>query len=470
MTRNFVGRSVAVIMLLCSGHALKAQKADEVRDLRKQIEGLEQVIASLKQQVDAMEKRLASQPAAPVAPPAEAETAPPAATATVNNPLSQRETNRRDAETVARVDNVPLDPSRKGYIPIPGTQSSFKIGGYAKMDMIIDPRLAGNPDEFVTSSIPIGVPSGSNTSSFNLHGRQTRFNVDFQRPGEAWPLRVFLEADFFGSDGPTAFRMRHAYGQARNVLAGWTWSTLVDPDAFPDTLDNMLPSGAAKTRHPQFRYTIPLNSGNTLAFGVEKPNSDIKIQGVSNVNPYPDVVVRYRHENKRGHVQLGTVFRQIGGTSQELNITRSVFGSGAMLTGGIKLFRDDFFVYDASYGNGMAHYIDVVSGLGLDATINTERTGLTALPAFGSYGGFQHRWSRSLRSTATYGFAQITNSPTQGDTVFHKARYASANIIWRPVKTAEVGFEYLYGEHVQKDRASASANRLQISLKYDLIY
>ena len=469
MNSKLASQILAVLLLLWPSGALSAQTSDEVRDLRKQIEGLEQVISSLKHQVDAMEKRLSS-PAAPNAPQPDSPTAPPSTLVAVTNPLSQRETSRRDAETVARVDNAPLDSSRKGYILIPGTQSSFKISGYAKMDMIIDPKLAGNSDQFLTSSIPIGIPPGANNSSFNLHGRQTRFNVDFQRPGTLGPLRVFLEADFFGSEGPTAFRMRHAYGQARNVLVGWTWSTLVDADAFPDTLDNMSPNGAAKTRQPQVRYTVPMTGGNSLAFGVEKPNAEINIQGVSNVNPYPDVIVRYRHENQRGHFQIGSVFRQIGGSSQALNITRSVFGSGAMLTGGIKVMGNDFFVFDASYGNGMAHYMDVTAGLGLDASVNAARTGLEALPAFGSYGGFQHRWSRTLRSTATYGFAQITNSPTQGDAVFHKGQYVSGNIIWRPVKTGEVGFEYLFGDHTRKDGGSATASRLQISLKYDLIY
>jgi len=43
------------------------------------------------------------------------------------------------------------------------------------------------------------------------------------------------------------------------------------------------------------------------------------------------------------------------------------------------------------------------------------------------------------------------------------------HVIRRPVKTGEVGFEYLFGEHVRKDGASATASRLQFSLKYDLI-
>jgi len=180
--------------------------------------------------------------------------------------------------------------------------------------------------------------------------------------------------------------------------------------------------------------------------------------------------VRYRHESERGHVQIGGVFRQIGGSSQLLNTHQSVFGSGVALTGGIKVFEKDSLVFDASYGNGMAHYIDVISGLGLDATVNATRTYLVALPAFGSYGGYQHRWSRSLRSTATYGFAQVTNSPAQTGIVFHKAQYLSGNLIWHPVKTGEVGVEYLFGEHMLKNGASDTASRLQISLKYDLLY
>jgi DcaP outer membrane protein len=415
-----------------------------------------------------MERRQPS-PATAAAPQPDAQTAPPSPVA-ASSPLGLRETSRRDSETVARIDNIPLDPSRKGYILIPGTATSFKIGGYAKMDAIVDPKLAGNPDQFVTSSIPVNVPSGANTSSFNLHGRQTRFNVDFRRPGENVPVRIFVETDFFGSGGETAFRMRHAYGQARNLLAGWTWSTLVDADTTPDTLDNMSPNGASKTRQPQVRYTVPMPGGNSLAVAVEKPNAEISIEGVSNVNPFPDVIVRYRHETPSGHLQIGGVLRQIGGASASANSNRTVFGSGARLTGGIKVLAGDYLVFGASYGHGMAHYIDVLSGLGLDAAANATQTDLTALPAFGGYGGYQHRWSRTLRSTVTYGFAQVTNSPAQDDSVFNYGHYASGNIIWRPSRTGEVGVEYLFGEHAQKGGATATASRLQFSLKYDLIY
>jgi hypothetical protein len=67
MNRNLASPTFAGLLLLWPSGALSAQTSDEVKDLRRQIEGLEQVISSLKQQVDAMEKRLSS-PAAPTAP------------------------------------------------------------------------------------------------------------------------------------------------------------------------------------------------------------------------------------------------------------------------------------------------------------------------------------------------------------------------------------------------------------------
>jgi hypothetical protein len=221
--------------------AARAQAADEIIELRKQ-EALRGMVTSLEAKLSALEKKQAAV-TGPATTPQQA-----APGNQVISGLAQRETSRRDAETAARVNNVPLDPSKKGYILVPGTQSSFKIGGYAKLDAIIDPDQAGNPDQFTTSTIPIGVPPGANDANFNLHARQTRINVDFRRPSSSGDFRFYLESDFFGGDGPTAFRLRHAYGQVKNILLGWTWSTLADPDALPDTLDFQMTNGVSATR------------------------------------------------------------------------------------------------------------------------------------------------------------------------------------------------------------------------------
>ena len=56
----------------------------------------------------------------------------------------------------------------------------------------------------------------------------------------------------------------------------------------------------------------PLGKNDSLAFGIEKPMSNISITGVTSVTRYPDEIIRFRHEGALGHVQLGAVFRQIG--------------------------------------------------------------------------------------------------------------------------------------------------------------
>jgi len=462
-TQTILNALVAVALCDSSG-ILKAQTPDEITDLRKQITDLKATVTALETKLDALEKKQAAAPALlPQAPP-QAPGAP------APSSLAQRQTSSRDAETAARVNNAPLEPSRKGYIEIPGTESSFKIGGYAKLDAIVDTKQAGNPDQFITSSIPVAVPSEANTANFNLHARQTRINVDFRRPTQQGDIRIFVEADFFGGDGATAFRMRHAYGQAKNVLLGWTWSTLVDADAFPDTLDFQMTNGVAVTRQPQVRYTAPLGKHDSLAFGIEKPMSDISISGVSNVTRYPDEIIRYRHEDGWGHLQLGTVFRQIGGASNTANASRSVFGMGGMLTGGLKVAGTDSLVFGVNYGNGMAHYVSNISGLGLDAALNSARNDLEALPSLGAYGGYQHRWAKTLRSSLTYGLNRVSNTEAEDNSAFRQAYYVSGNLIWRPFLAAEMGVEYLHGRHFQRDGDNGSANRIQLSIKYDLIY
>jgi hypothetical protein len=203
---------------------------------------------------------------------------------------------------------------------------------------------------------------------------------------------------------------------------------------------------------------------------VEKPASEISIEGVSNVTRFPDEVVRYRHDGERGHLQLGAVFHQIDGASNTLNASRSVFGVGGMATGGLKITGNDNLVFGTIYGQGMAHYISNVSGLGLDAAPNNARNDLEALPSLGAYAAFQHKWAKSLRSSATYGLNRVSNTESQDSSAFRQAYYLSGNLIWRPFLAAELGVEYLYGDNYLRSREDASASRIQFSLKYDLIY
>lgn len=95
--------------------------------------------------------------------------------------------------------------------------------------------------------------------------------LDFRTPtGVGSEFRAFAEIDFFGSNGSVDLRLRHFYGQVKNVLLGQTWTTFTDVDAIPDQLDLSGPAGIGLQRQAQMRYTPPLAKGQSLALGIEK--------------------------------------------------------------------------------------------------------------------------------------------------------------------------------------------------------
>jgi hypothetical protein len=185
--------------------------------------------------------------------------------------------------------------------------------------------------------------------------------------------------------------------------------------------------------------------------------------------PAPDGTIRFRNEWERGHIQLASVFRNLGvqlpGGARE-----SAFGWGVNGTGGVKVYDKDNFVFQAAYGHGIARYVGDTAGLSLDAAPNTTTDlSLRALPLFATNGSYQHYWSPAVRSNATFGFVQVQNTGFQPATTYHKSTYSAANLIWNPVGTLNLGAEFIYGWVEEKSGAHANAPRFQITGRYTFV-
>lgn len=407
--------------------------------------------------------------------PARAQTSQPPQTplqqALGTDPRRDEDQMRGDQVSVVRIDNRLIDPTRANFIDLPGTDTGFQIGGYAKLDTIYDPRPAGNIDKFVSSTIPVELPGEGQPSNFNLHARQTRFQLNFIKGTQATPrgpLRFYLEADFFGADGPLAFRMRHAYGSKANLLAGHTWTTFADPDAYPDTVDFEMAPGTTQNRQPQIRYTIPLNAERnmSIALAIEKPTVDIEFEGVTRVTRWPDVIARFRRDWKGAHVQLGGVFRSMGASDLETT-TDTAFGIAGSATVGWTVVGSDLLTAGIVGGQGAAHYISTISGLGLDAAINEVDRELDPVSAIGAYAAYKHLWSDRWRSTLSYGFNNVEDNQFLPDTAIESNHVASANLILKFARAATVGLEYIWGDNHLMGGDDGWAQRLQLGLKYD---
>ena len=120
--------------------------------------------------------------------------------------------------------------------PSPITFSSgswqLTLGGYFKLDLIHDFDPNGSPDSFDPRSIPVDGSKGTNT---RIHARETRLSLGIEGPAEGRDLELFLEGDFYGTGN--AFRLRHAYAQYGVLLAGQTWTTVMDERNIPPTID-----------------------------------------------------------------------------------------------------------------------------------------------------------------------------------------------------------------------------------------
>ena len=89
------------------------------------------------------------------------------------------------------------------------------------------------------------------------------------------------------------------------------------------------------------------------------------------------------------------------------------------------------------------------------------------MPLLGWLVYYDHYWND--RWSSSIGFSETWQDNTQGQigSAFHSGKYASGNLLYRPLKNVMVGPELLWGELENYDGRSASDTRLQFSAKYN---
>lgn len=466
---------LAIALAVCD--AAQAQSIDEVK---VQLEQALKVIRELQDRVTVLEQqqRAATPPAPVAAPPTPTATKAPIEAvqplpASAAAPYIPPETLRDNEGAAQRVDNAPIDPALKGFFKIPGTDTIMKVGGYAKVDFIYDAKPIGTFDYFVTSAIPTSGPDTTRGSQFTVQAKQTRMNVDMRRDTEAGPARLYVEADWFGNassnfdPGSYQLQLRHAFGQLNNVAAGYSFSAFMDNDALPDTLDFEGPGAAPFLLLAGARYTWKAGKNMNLTLSAEAPNSQVTAPIGGGKSTFPDMTLRARYEADPGHVQLSGIVRRLGYTSGT-GVTDSAVGYGVSLAGSLKTVGDDYLVVGGVWGKGIARYVSDITGSGLDAIVDPNGD-LQALEAYGGYAGYTHYWTPKLRSTAVVDYLGMSNKPYQSPTSFTNSQYYSANLIWNPWGSLNVGVEVLYGRYTTLDGLGANDTRIQGSVQYDFV-
>jgi hypothetical protein len=336
-----------------------------------------------------------------------------------------------------------------GSIRIPGTNAAFKFGGYVKMSIAKSFDELISEDRFIVAGIPVGDDASGEDGRASLTADQSRINFDFREQTTYGGLRAFVEGDFAGTS--EGFRLRHAYGQFRDFLAGKTWSTFME------------------ARQTQIRWFPRFGKRWQLALALEDPQPDVT--GGTGVTKTPDLTGSIRLRRGRGHIKTAVLLRQIRAESDDNpGSTDSTSGWGMSFSGRVDTPRwdpRDNVMFQLNFGDGIGRYInDLSTEGGQDGVFDPATGDLEALPAAGGYLAFQHWWNDTMRSTFVMTSTYVDNQRFQSDDAYYRGQRASGNILWSPIPRIDVGFEFIWGTRRNNDGQKGIARQTQMAVKY----
>lgn len=471
-----------VLGAICCAIGANAQQASEqeVEELKRALEQQEKAVRDLRERLNAIEGKPAAAPAAPaaVAPPEVVdEDVPTSPIEEAEEKMYGRASDVRDRgnfedrqEAAARPGDYVLDPTFRGFIPVPRTAFMIKFNPRPRLDLTYDDGDNGSEMRFVPGLIPTG-EQGSG-ARFNANGNGSQLRVDVQAPSLEGNLRFYYQNDFFGSDDSNfRYRLQHLYGQFYGVVGGFTYGVFEDPDAWPDTVDYEGPNSVIFARRPVLQYKALLNPEWQVTAAVEDPDMYIDTTGnpgAGRKTVMPDLGFNVRWlPGDLGHVQFSTIFRTLGSDGGEAFGSDEAFGWGTNIAGSLNISDADTAQFWFVYGEGVGGMGNDASFFNSDAALDADGD-LVALDYFSGLLAFTHRWSPRWRSTGTYGYVNLQNAALQADDAYDQTHYASVNLIYQLFKRMSVGVEGLYGYNQVKNGSAEDGFRLHVGLFYSL--
>jgi hypothetical protein len=344
----------------------------------------------------------------------------------------------------------------------------FKPGGRVKLDVIRDFEPIGSEDSFDTRTIPLDGSEGTNS---NIHAKETRLNLDIRGMVDQQELRMFVETDFYGTS--SALRLRHAYGTWSGLLAGQTWSTFMDDDNLPRTIDFEAPTAFAQIRQAQARWTQKAGSMVTWSAAVEDNKSAIVVPtGIPGKAEYPmpDVVGRVRFDLPAGHITTSgfvgaasfrpAVEDESGNTDRD---TVTLWGTMASMK--FTPFGRDSVYGVFTYGEGIGRY------RGGTTAVPDESGALHPVAGTAFMGGYEHFWAQRWSTNGVYSIADTSDQDFYTAAVNKRLIYGAVNLLyWFLGDRAWTGVEYLYGnrEVFGEGENTGSAHRVQYAVRFNL--
>jgi hypothetical protein len=372
-------------------------------------------------------------------------------------------------------------------------ESTFKLGGYVKLDMIYSNNSPGAESSVVDFIlVPGAVPVNNLTDQRNYHlsARESRVWLKTSTPSPYGNVDTHVELDFLGFDSnlgsevgsnASSLRLRHAFGTWNMVfngqpqgalLAGQTWTTIMDLEALPDILDFGSPAGRLFGQQSQIRYTRALGGGAEMQVAIENPENTLRINDPSQPNHgaqlsprpgddlAPDTIAKYRLAGPWGHMAASGVVRLVrqarvpGFASTDTDAAYGLHLSSKLNVGEKHNLR-----LDGCYGHGLGRYMafNAFPDGEVEADGNVEPTDI-----FGAIVSSELWLSETIRMNLVFSYGQaLNNAEALGGLANERLLTTHANVIWNATKSMRLGIEHIYARRwLEDDGTTATADEL----------
>jgi len=451
--------AAACMLALTAGAPAQAQSKKELEAMRKEMQQLRAEMAEMKKEraaeqaqvAKALEEAKAAQAAAmqTAAAPKPADTKP--ADPGWGDRIEALEIKSKDSVVKGDID---------GSFRLPGSETSVRLYGYAEAHAIHDFGKKAPDDLFTnlmfqpTPSEAAADPSLAQKGKTSLTAETSRFGFETSTPSKYGTFNTKIEADFYsyGEGNRNRLRLRHAYGEYAGFLVGQTWSTFMDVDDLPETVDFNGPIGSPFSRRAMVRYTWgDAKAGYKFAFAAEDPHD--QFGGGSSGERMPELVARFDKTFDWGAVNVRGLFHE------KRSFAEIKYGYGWGLGGSYKLTDKDTLMgqvavvkgdFDQQYGSN-GYSIDPVTG-----AITMDRN-------LGVILGYAKTFNEQLRGNVALGYNKANDPAALGN---KRLVQLHVGAIYSPFKNVEIGAEAIYGVRETYSDEKGKMGRIDLMGRY----
>ena len=350
-----------------------------------------------------------------------------------------------------------------GGFRLPGSETSVRLYGFAEAHVVHDIGRWGGADTFTDLTFqPVGSEVLANPAlglkgKTKLSAQTSRFGFETSTPTDTGAFNTKLEMDFYAYNGTepgnnrNRLRLRHAYGEYGGFLVGQTWSTFMDLDNLPETVDFNGAIGAPFSRRTMVRYTYgDSKAGYKFAVALEDPED--QFGGGSSHERTPQLIARFDQSFDWGAINIR------GLTHEKRSLSSTKRGYGIGVGGSYKLTDKDLLMAQYTRVDGDIDQLYGSNGYSIagDGSISFDKNQGLVL-------GYAKTFSGQLRGTLAYGL----NRGDSAQAVDNKQlQQFFVNLIYSPIKNVELGGEIIIGERKTFAGEKGAMQRLDLMGRY----